>query len=203
MTGPERSREQLATHDQIRELAEEIRRLTPGESAGYGTEISLQTGLTELPPAVAAHVPDPEPTSHGVHNSVCITRFLPNNVHPRQDGAVGIITFSRREEIAEAELFYDTNVNYTIRGNAVPFSMERRITSLECGPHILRARQQAEARTRADPLAAALEGLQRIAELRAGRAAARPLEKATRILDVTEAEAQQVIDLIKGLQPKS
>jgi len=201
MTGPEQSHEQLATSQQAQDLLKEVGTLTTIQGKNYGDRNTFGTNVSEMPEEVAAHLPEPRSDSSESEDSVYIGQIFDRETgQPRREGMVGIVTFTRKEKV-DKDLMYAAHTNYhiTTKDGGATYGLERHVTNTEHGPHKAREMYQKLGRSMVDPASAAQDMLKEITSLRDRIDTTRPLEQAMGLFDVTQEEAQQVIDFTKGL----
>lgn len=113
----------------------------------------------------------------------------PDSRKPSENGTVGILTFSRKDQVDEG-LLYATHVNYhiTVDEEGV-VALERHVTQTEHGPHKVR---ESIAKSARGP-----EQLPReLQALRASVDTSRALEEETGVMYVFKQEAHEIIDFL-------
>lgn len=201
MSDPERSHEQLATPQQASDLLGEIGTLTTIQGKNYGDRNTFGTDVPEMPTEVASHLPEARSTSSEVKDSVYVVQIFDRATgQPKREGVVGMATFTRHEKV-DQDLTYAAHVNYhvTTQDGGATYGVERHVTNTEHGMHKVRETQQKLGRAMIDPAGAAHDMLQELTSLRDRLDASRPAEQAMGMFDVTQTEAQQVIDFTRSL----
>lgn len=200
MTNPEFSKEQLANPKQVEALLSEVGTLTTLQGKNYGDRNTFGAPVAEMPEEVAKHLPEPDETSGEVKDSAYIQQIFDRDTgQPKREGVVGMVSFTRNEK-PDPNLSYAAHVNYhiTTKDGGETYGLERHVTNTEHGPHKAREMQQRLGRMATDPTAIQ-EMLSELTSLRDRVGATRPVEQAMGMFDVTQSEAQQVIDYVRSL----
>ncbi|HEV2403675.1 MAG TPA: hypothetical protein VGS08_05760 [Candidatus Saccharimonadales bacterium] len=202
MTNHEFSHNQeLATADQAVALLGEMATLITTRGKNYGESSIASADVPEMPSEIAAHLPEQHPTSIEVKDSIDIMQLLDRDSgQPLREGTVGIVKFTRREKV-DRDLTYATHVNYhiTTEDGSGTYSLERRVTNTEYGSRKVREAREWRARALGDPKGTTNNLLQEVTSLLNRIDVNEPMEKAMGMFDVTQKEAQQVIDYVHYL----
>lgn len=192
--------QELATPEQARELLQEIGQITTFRGKNYGDRNTYGDTVTSVPDEVAVHLPQPSSTSSSFEDSVYITQIFDRETgQPLRKGVVGMASFNRKERV-DPSLLYAARVNYHITTqDGETFSIERHVTNTEHGKHKVAEKRRQQAQMSIDPSAFALEQLVRLQSLKSRVDTSRPMERAMGMFDVTQSEAQQVIDYLNGI----
>lgn len=196
---------QPSTPQQAHDIYIGLGELTALRGKNYGGAHSFGEVPVETPPEVAAHFPTPEDNSHDVRHTVCVTqKFDRGSGQPRRDGVVGVVTFNQKEH-RDKGLIYATSVNYhvitDITDDGENYRLERYVTNTEHGSHCV-----AKHRQKMGILATSEDMVGRLAKLTALRDlidATREMEESSGLLTVNQPEAQQIIDVVTGLNAAS
>lgn len=205
MTNPEftREHEQPATPEQASALLTEVGTITTLQGTNYGDRNTYGTNLADMPSEVAKHLPEAAYADSEIKDSVYITqKFDRTTGQPLQKGVVGMVSLTRAEK-PDKDLTYAAHANYHITTNdgGETYGVERHVTNTEHGQHKVRQMREQLGRASIDPAGAARDMLQELTGLRDRINESRPVA-AMGMFTVTEAEAQQVIDLLKNLNGK-
>lgn len=191
---------ELATPEQAAQLLEEVRELLILQGRYFelnGTHDYHAKGVT-VPSEIAARLPEPEDTSIGSQDSISVNQTLDGETGlPRFDDVIGQVTFTRKEDI-DTHTSHITRLKYRMILQNSGIELERHITSTEHGLEQREASNRSFTRYLLDPE----EAMRRAAaaeEAVARKKAVYAEEKARGLLDVTQTEAQQIIDYLRGI----
>ena len=111
---------------------------------------------------------------------------------PVTDGVVGMVSFTRRDEVAKG-IIYAGHVNYHVLHTNGVFSVERHVTNTEHGRHVVTGALGRAARHAVDPATQLAELL----DLKARIEESRPIEKAMGMFDVSAPEIEAMVAFVQ------
>lgn len=193
---------QPSTPQQAHDIYTGLGELTALRGKNYGDTHLFGEVPVETPPEVATHFPKTENDSHDVQHTVDVTqKFDRESGEPRRSGVVGMVTFNQKEH-RDQGLIYATHINYhVLADDGENYRLERHVTNTEHGPHRVAQHRQEMGRM------ATREGMvDKLAEMTALRdrvEATRGMEESLGLLTVSQPEAQQIIDVVTGLNAAS
>lgn len=193
---------QPSTPQQAHDIYAGLGELTALRGKNYGDTHALGEVPVETPLEVATHFPTPEDNSHDVRHTVFVTqKFDRESGQPRRNGVVGMVTFAQKEH-RDQGLIYATHVNYhVIADDGGNYRLERHVTNTEHGPH--RVAQHRKDMGRMATREAMVDMLAELTSLRDRIVATRGMEESLGLLTVNQPEAQQIIDVVTGLNAAS